>query len=146
MGGMLKAGLFLILAMAPGLAAAGCDNTWKPGTEMSACDAVGIAKQEVPSRIAEYSPAAGLRHDLGPRGTWFVTFPNVNTTPEELGWDESKPYELASDNFPWEQDLPPGTFRNLTIYINTETGEVTGRELNNGIVLGGPDSFPHCDE
>jgi hypothetical protein len=140
---MLKPTFILVLATVLVFGAAGCHDRWDYGTEVSVCDAVQIASREVPSKIVTSSPAAGFRQELGPNGTWFVTFPNVNTTLAELGWDESKPYTI-SDNTTG-QDIPAGTLRNVTIYVDAKTGEVTGRELSNGLFLGGPDVFPDCD-
>jgi hypothetical protein len=145
MSGLLRLIVVLGLTTALILGAISCHDQWDYGTKISVCDAVSTARQEVPPRIAEYSPAAGFRQEPGSKGTWFVSFPNVNTTPEELGWGEGKPYETYTDNIS-SQGLPAGTFRNVTIYVDAETGEVTGRGLSTRLFVGGPGVFPHCDE
>lgn len=112
-------------------------------TQISECDAIRIAKNQVPARIAESYTNSGFNQESGPHGTWFVNFANVDTTPSEMGWVENEnTYFISGDNPLGEQNLPSGSYRNVVIYIDT-TGNVTGRELNNGIILG---PLPHeCD-
>jgi len=111
------------------------------------CEAVKIAKQQVPAEVvARGAIAAGFLQELGPHGSWFVTFANVNTTRSELGWEENENTHFKPDDpiFGGE-NLPKDTYRNVTIYIDADTGNVTSREANNEIFLGGPGSFPKCD-
>lgn len=115
--------------------------------EIVECEAVKIAKQQVPAEVvARGAVAAGLRRELGPHGTWFVTFVNVNTTPSELGWEENENTHFKLEStIPGEENIPKDTYRNVTIYIDADTGNVTAREANNGLFIGGPGSFPKCE-
>jgi hypothetical protein len=112
--------------------------------KISECDAIKIAKKQVPARIAESYTNSGFRQELGPHGTWFVNFANVYTTPDEMGWVENEnTHFISGDNLLGEQGVPPGSYRNVVIYVDADTGSVTGRELNNGIIAG---PLPHqCD-
>ena len=115
--------------------------------EIVECEAVKIAKQQVPAEVvARDAIAAGFRHELGLHGTWFVTFVNVNMTPSELGWEENENTHFKPEStIPGEENIPKDTYRNVTIYIDADTGNVTAREANNELFLGGPGSFPKCD-
>jgi len=119
----------------------GCSNKTdtlpdQSSAKVSQCNAIKIARTQVPQRIAEETPASGLRTDLGTHGTWFVTFVNVNITFNELGWKgDAGDYYKKQD---LEQALPKGVYANVTIYVDAETGEVTKREINNGFFIGGP--------
>ncbi len=115
--------------------------------EIVECRAVKIAKQQLPAEVASRGPiAAGFRHELGTHSTWWVTFVNVNATPVELGWEENENTHFEPESgIPGEENTPKDTYRNVTILIDAETGNVTMREANNGIFLGGPGSFPECE-
>jgi len=108
-----------------------------PETKISECDAIKIAKGEVPTRIAESYTNSGFRQELGPHGTWFVNFANVNTTPGEMGWVENENTHYIPTSYEWEENSP-GIYRNVVIFVAAGTGNITERELNNGIILGPP--------
>jgi len=133
-----------VIALALGLLIflAGCTNN----TNISVCEAVNIAKQQVPAEVvARGAAAAGFRQELDLHGTWFVTFVNVYATQDELGWEENETTHLIAENSLAGDDVPAGTYRNVTVYIDADTGDVTEREANNGVILGGPGCFPNCD-
>ena len=109
---------------------------------ISECDAIKIAKEQVPDRVADSYTNSGYRNDIGHDGTWFVNFANVDTTPGEMGWVENEITHFIPTKNPWEENTP-GTYRNVVIFIDAVTGNVTGRELNNGIILGPPGA--KCD-
>ena len=115
--------------------------------EIVECEAIKIAKQLVPAEVVARGPiAAGFRHGLGLHGTWYVIFVNVITTPNELGWEENENTHFKPEsNIPGQENIIRDTYRNVTIYIDAGTGNVTTREANNEIVLGGPSSYPKCD-
>jgi hypothetical protein len=130
----------IILALGLLLFLTGC-------ARISECEAVRIAKQQVPAEVvARGAIATGFRHELGPHGSWFVTFVNVNTTQSELGWEENENTHFKPESgIPGEENLPKDTYRNVTIYIDADTGNVTSREANNEIFVGGPNTFSKCD-
>ena len=130
----------IILALGLLLFLAGC-------TKISECEAVKIAKQQVPAEVvARGAIAAGFRSELGPYGSWFVTFVNVGTTPSELGWEENENTHFKPEStLPGEENLPKDSYRNVTIYVDADTGNVTAREANNGLFIGGPGTFSKCD-
>jgi len=138
------------LALAVIMLLSGCNNNTDfpeaSSAEISQCDAVRIARTQVPPRIAEATPAVGFRHELGLHGTWFVTFVNVDATFDELGWkgDAGDYFDKGGKNAVL-QDKPEGVYANVTIYVDAQTGEVTKREINNGMVTGGPSMFLDCD-
>jgi hypothetical protein len=130
---------------------AGCSQTTRqptntegaPDTKISECEAIKIAKQQVPDRIASAYTNSGFRQDLWPNGAWFVNFANVFTTPEEMGWVENET-TYFNEAGPMLEGNKPGTYRNVVIFVDAVTGEVTGRQLHNGIILGPPGA--RCDE
>ena len=116
----------------------GCSNPERPGGKITESDAIVIAKKQVPARIAGSYVITGFRQEKGINGAWFVSFPNVNTSREELGWEENDiTFFLTSANYTWEKDIPQGTYRNVTIYIDADTGDVIRREVNNELIIGG---------
>ncbi len=120
-----------------------CAITGCSTKNISECDAIRIAREQVPARIAESYTNSGFRQELGSNGLWFVNFANVYISPEEMGWVENKNTHFYQGNdLMGMNDVPPGSYRNVVIYIDT-TGNVTGCELNNEIILG---PLPHeCD-
>lgn len=119
---------------------AGCSNPETSGGKITESDAIAIAKKQVPARIAGSYITTGFRQEESTHGAWFVSFPNVNTSREELGWEENDiTFFLTGDNYTWEKDIPQGTYRNVTIVIDANTGDVIRREANNELFLGGPD-------
>jgi hypothetical protein len=112
--------------------------------QISECEAIKIAKQHVPARIADSSVSSGFRLELGLHGAWFVIFPNISVTPEEIGWAENDiTHFIQGENITQENDLPIGTYLNVVIYVDAETGDITGNELNNGLFTGPP--APECN-
>ena len=117
---------------------AGCSNPETPGRKITESDTIAIAKKQVPTRIAGNYVIIGFRQEVGIHGAWFVSFPNVNTSREELGWEENDiTFFLTGDNYTWEKDIPQGTYRNVTIHIDANTGDVIRREANNELIIGG---------
>jgi hypothetical protein len=134
----VKIKAIIILALGLLLFLPGC-------AKISECEAVRIAKQQVPAQVVDRGAiAAGFLHELGPHGSWFVTFVNVNTTPSELGWEENENTHFKPESIFPEENIPKDTYRNVTIYIDADTGSVTSREANNEIFIGPPDSYSKC--
>lgn len=135
----------MLLVMSLLLFSAGCSNLSTTPKEITECDAVGIARQEVPDSIAKNPVVAVLQHQSREPGQWSVTFPNVDITKEELSWEEDENTRLiwSSENS-FEEEMPPDTYRNVKIYIDASNGNVIGREANNELVLGGPGIFSDC--
>ncbi|MBN1160339.1 MAG: PepSY domain-containing protein [Dehalococcoidales bacterium] len=117
---------------------AGC-NSW-----ISECDAVKIAKEQLPASYADAGAITSLDENMGINGTWVVTFPNVDIPFNELGW-EGDPDQYHKYKYDSSRGLPEGVFANVTIYIDAKTGEVTKRELDNRTFLGGPGIFSECN-
>jgi hypothetical protein len=115
-----------------------CSNPKTPDGKITESDAIAIAKKQVPARIAGSYVITGFRQEASIHGAWFVSFPNVNTSREELGWKENDiTFFLTGDNYTWEKDIPQGTYRNITVYIDADTGDVIRREANNELIIGG---------
>lgn len=110
--------------------------------KVSPCDAIKIARTQVPQRLAGDMPIYGFRAELGTYGTWFLTFANVDVTFNELGWkgNAGDYYKIIDSH----QDKPDGVYANIVIYVDAETGKVTNREINNGYFLG-PTQDLHCE-
>lgn len=117
---------------------AGCNSG------ISECDAVKIARGQLPAKYADAGAITWLDENMGIDGTWGVTFTNVDIPFKELGW-EGDPDHYHKYKYDSSRELPEGAFANATIYIDAKTGEVTGRELDNRTFLGGPDTYSKCN-
>jgi hypothetical protein len=134
--GYIVSVVFLLLLMLCAWTMEGCSAV------ITECDAIRIAKEQVPARIAEAYRSSGFNQIFGDSGAWFVNFVNVLTTPEEMGWVENENTHFRESNSMGLNDVPPGYYRNVVIYVDT-AGNIIGRELNNEIILG---PLPHdCD-
>jgi hypothetical protein len=111
--------LFLILI----LVTTGCQSG------LSECDAVKIAREQLPANYANAGALTFFDQYSGVNGTWKVIFPLVNVPFDELGWaGEPGQYYKSFDP---SQEMPEGVYANVVIYVDAATGEVTRRELNN---------------
>jgi len=123
----------------------GCSNPATPAKEITECDAVSIARQVVPARIAN-TPVIAIFHPQSEEpARWSIVFPVVNITLEELGWWEDENTHLIwSDENSFAGEMPPDTYRNVIIYIDAVSGNIIGQEANNEIILGEPGMFSNC--
>ena len=127
----------VVCILATGIVGCNVEKPATPAKEITECDAVSIARQQVPARIAENSVAAGLQPQSGEHDRWFVTFPNVNVSREELDWTKDENTHLIwSDENSFAEGMPPDTYRNVTIYVDATNGDIIGREANNGLFTG----------
>lgn len=118
------------------LIAAGCNSG------ISECDAVRIARGQLPASYGDADAIIHLDKNVGINGAWRVTFPMVDIPFSELGWEgDPSQYFKPSE---YQRELPEGIYGNVTIYVDAETGAVTGRELDNGFILGGPGMYSEC--
>ena len=121
------------------------DNPITSSREIAECDAVGIARQEVPTRISDNFVLANLQHEAGEPDRWSLTFPNVYVTLNELGWKEDENNHLIwSDDNSFTEGVPTDTYRNVTIYIDAMNGSIIGREASNGLFIGGSHAYSDC--
>lgn len=82
--------------------------------KLTAEEATAIARSTLPAPYAKWSD---VEVTLRPR-EWVVTFRNIKTTPEALGWLDAA--------------YPRGTsvrYRDATVYIHADTGAVVRKEL-----------------
>jgi uncharacterized protein YceK len=110
---------------------------------ISECEAVKIAKGQLPASYADAGAIARHDENMGINGSWVVIFPGVDIPFKELGWegDPNQYYKFIEP----QREMPEGVYADVTIYIDAKTGEVTGRELDNGIFIGGPDIYSKCN-
>lgn len=118
------------------LLTAGCNNG------ISDCDAVKKAKEQLPTKYADADPWVFLDNTTGINGTWRVTFMNIDVSFKELGWtgDINQYYKYSEAH----RELPEGVYANVTIYIDAKTGEMTGRQIDNGVYTGGLNMYANC--
>ena len=124
----------------------GCSNPETTVKELTECDAVNIARQVVPARIAN-TPVIAIFHPQSEEpARWSIVFTDVNITLEELGWWEDENTHLTgSDENSFAGEMPPNTYRNVIIYVDAVIGNIIGQEANNEIIPGGPGMDSECD-
>ena len=113
---------------------------------VSQCEGLKIARTQLPARFSDSSAIITLSVDEENKEIWRVLFPVVEITFAVLGWErDANQYFVAATSTELELEMPEGVYLNVVIYIDAETGEVTGLELNNKIILGHPDMYAECD-
>ena len=105
-----------------------------PTSVTSQCQAVNIAKENIPSSIIPKITASGAA--TNPENQWFVDF--VFLGKNKL----VNRQEILDQNFQIDEG---DTFNLIIIYINEQTGIVVKKMAKNGIVPGNPTFWVNCN-
>lgn len=128
--------LFILLALA--LLIPGCSGGF------SKCDAVKIARSQIPAAYADAGAFAALDKTVGANGAWKISFMNLYVPFTDLNWPGTAGDYYVSLSL--VRTMPLGVYANASIYVDAKTGAVVKKELDNGVFLGGASGYVKCDK